>query len=71
MDSAAKGGWIRPESETVIAFAILFLLFTTGGYLVWYHRRMFMRGAMAMVLFLVAGINGFGLCFGAQVHDGR
>lgn len=57
--TVGKSGWVRPESMHVLGFAILFLLFTLGGLAVWRHRRRFMRGPMATVLFLIAICYGF------------
>ncbi|MGB3307128.1 MAG: hypothetical protein WBA63_13145 [Thermomicrobiales bacterium] len=54
-----KSGWVRPESMHVLGFAILCLLFTLGGLAVWRHRRRFMHGPMATVLFLIAICYGF------------
>lgn len=62
-----KSGWVRPESMHVLGFAILCLLFTLGGLAVWRHRRRFMRGPMATVLFLIAICYGFAV--GSWVVD--
>ena len=50
----AAGNWNRPESLSIIGFALMFLLYTLGGLAIWHHRRIFMRGPMAIIVFLIA-----------------
>jgi hypothetical protein len=60
-------GWVRPQPDSVFGFLILFVLFTLGGLAIWHHRRLFMRGPMATVLFLIA--IGYGFALGLWVVD--
>jgi len=55
MTVVAQSGWTRPDSWSVIGFAILFVLFTLAGYVVLSHIRIGRLDALK---------TGFvGLCF--------
>ena len=55
----ASGNWVRPEWLSIVGFLLMFLLYTLGGLAIWHHRRNFMRGPMAIILFLIAIGYGF------------
>jgi len=59
--------WSRPDPDSVIGFLLLFALYTLGGLAIWHHRRIFMRGPMASVLFLIA--IGYGFAVSLWVVD--
>ncbi|MGI8406434.1 MAG: hypothetical protein ACR2OE_17015 [Thermomicrobiales bacterium] len=55
----ASGSWVRPEPLSIIGFALMFLLYALGGLAIWHHRRLFIRGPMTIVVFLIAIGYGF------------
>ncbi|MGC4191043.1 MAG: hypothetical protein QM589_07750 [Thermomicrobiales bacterium] len=63
MTEIAKSGWARPESESVIGFAILFLLFTFAGYAIHAHIRAgrldWLKTGIVGLLFTIAILYGF------------
>jgi len=63
MTEAATSGWVRPESESVIGFIVLFLLFTFAGYAIHAHIRAgrlhWLKTGVVGLLFTVAICYGF------------
>ncbi|MGN6033159.1 MAG: hypothetical protein ACTHQE_16015 [Thermomicrobiales bacterium] len=63
MTEIATSGWSRPEPESVLGFAVCFLLFTLAGYVVHSHIRMRRLDALKTgfvgLLFTIAILYGF------------
>ena len=63
MSLSGTSGWMRPESESVIGFAIFFLLFTLAGYVVHAHIRAgtvhWLKTGIVGLFFTIAILYGF------------
>lgn len=63
MTELGRSGWARPESESVIGFAILFLLFTLAGYVIHAHiragRTHWLKTGIVGLCFTIAILYGF------------
>jgi len=63
MTVIAQSGWSRPEPESVIGFAVLFLLFTLAGYVVHAHLRAgrlhWLKTGIVGLCFTIAILYGF------------
>ncbi|MGB3329130.1 MAG: hypothetical protein WBA46_09270 [Thermomicrobiales bacterium] len=71
MTEVATSGWIRPQPESVVGFAILFLLFVLSGYVVHAHiraRRLhWLKTGIVGLLFTIA--IGYGFATGLWLVD--